>query len=160
MSVPVQQQQQRRAYGSGSGNGSGSGSGSGGGGSNSSIQSGLDERSFAERLTGYDQIVPQDLLEARGGFVRYAVDTLAADGTVRETQYRLGGILTRVDPDLRYIRLLNPYAKAAWSVQLNRNAGERLRVWYKPPATSDEINMFRNLLGKLESGDIQINKIQ
>lgn len=126
----------------------------------------LDEKSFAEYLEGYGQVTPQDLAQARGGKVRYAIDTLAANGKVSSTQYRLGGQLIAVDPQLRYIRLLNPYATApgnshqgiSWSVQLEREAGKRLRLWYMPPASKDEVVLFRKLLQQLESGEIKIVK--
>lgn len=123
------------------------------------VQGSLTEETFQKYLEGYSRIVPQDLLEARGGHVRYAVDTIDAAGRITSTQYRLGGTLTRVDPDLRFLRLLNPYARAGWSVQLERPRGERIRLWYMPPATRDEIQMFRKLLAQLENNEIQITRI-
>lgn len=130
------------------------------------VHSALDETSFAGYLEGYSRVTPQDLAEARGGTVRYAIDTVR-NGVVTATQYRLGGTLTAVDPGLRYFRLLNPYAHKAgnqhrgiaWSVQLVRPPGEMLRVWYMPPASKDEIVMFRKLLAQLEAGEIQITKV-
>jgi len=132
-----------------------------------SVQSQLTEETFRDKyLEGYTQIVPQDLLEAKGGKVRYAVDTIRG-GKVVSTQFRLGGILTIVDPGMRYIRLLNPYATGpnsshqgvGWSVQLERPPGERLRLWYTPPASKDEVVMFRKLLQQLENGEIKITKV-
>lgn len=133
----------------------------------SSVQGSLTEDTFQKKyLEGYTQIVPQDLLDAKGGNVRYAIDTMR-NGRIVSTQYRLGGILTTVDPRLRYIRLYNPYAKGpqashagvSWSVQLFRQGDERLRLWYMPPSSRDEIVMFRKLLQQLENGDIKITKV-
>lgn len=124
----------------------------------SGVQGQLDERSFLERCVGYTQVTPQDLLEAKGGKVRYAIDTMQSNRVVK-TQYRLGGTLTSVDSSLRYLRLLNPYARASWSVQLERPRGERIRLWYQPLASNDEIVMFRKLLQQLENGDIKITKV-
>lgn len=122
------------------------------------VHAGLTEASFAAYLEGYHAVFPQDLVEARGGQVRYAIDALNADGSVASTQYRLGGTLTMVDDQMRYLRLLNPYAKRSWSVQLQRPRGERLRLWYMPPASRDEIVMFRKMLTQLENGEIKITR--
>lgn len=122
-----------------------------------SIQGRLTEDTFGNYLDGFQQVTPEDLLEARGGRVRYAIETVDAWGGVSGTQYRLGGWLTRVDPALRYIRLVNPYAKRSWSVQL-RAPGKRVRLYYMPPGTSDEIATMRNLLTQLESGRIRITR--
>jgi hypothetical protein len=124
----------------------------------SGVQGQLDENSFLERCVGYTQVTPQDLLDAKGGKVRYAIDTLQNNRVIK-TQYRLGGTLTSVDSNLRYIRLLNPYARVSWSVQLERPLGERIRIWYQPLASNDEIVMFRKLLQQLENGDIKITKV-
>ena len=131
------------------------------------VQRDLTNETFAKYLEGYSQIVPQDLLEAKGGTVRYAIDTLDGRGGISSTQFRLGGTLTSVDSGLRYIRLLNPYATApganhrgvSWSVQLNPPADQRLRLWYMPPGSKDEIVMFRKLLQQLERGEIKITKV-
>jgi len=125
------------------------------------VQAGLTESTFAKYLEGYSQVVPQDLLEAKGGSVRYAIDSKSG-----KTQYRLGGTLTAVDPSMRFIRLLNPYARnrngghrgVTWSVQLDQGQ-DRLRLWYMPPSSRDEIIMFRKLLQQLERGEIKIVKV-
>ena len=132
-----------------------------------SFQSTLNESTFATYLEGYAPIVPQDLLDARGGRVRYAIDTPDAAGNVVETKYRLGGILTFTDPRLRFCRVFNPSAPnrygnhpgMGWSVQLRKPRGERIRLWYMPPGSKDEIAMFRKLLQRLESGEIKIARI-
>lgn len=122
----------------------------------SSVHSQLTANSFKQRLSGYTEITPVDLLEARGGQVRYAIETLDPAGQAVSTVYRLGGTLTRVDPDLRFLRLLNPYAKRSWSVQLKRPRGERVRLWYRPPATMEEALMMRKLLRGIETNQIKI----
>ncbi len=122
-----------------------------------SVQSRLTEDTFGNFLDGFQAISPDDLLEAKGGRVRYVIESVDAWGGVTDTQYRLGGWLTKVDPALRYIRLVNPYAKKAWSVQL-RPPGKRVRLYYMPPGTSDEVATMRNLLTQLESGRIRITR--
>ncbi len=118
----------------------------------------MNEETFATYLDGFDAVQPRDLLEARGGRVRYVVETLDARGTPKSRQYRLGGWLTRVDPLLRYIKLFNPYAKKAWSVQLAPGPRQRVRLYYMPPGTSDEVAMMRTLLQQIESGELTIKK--
>jgi hypothetical protein len=122
-----------------------------------SIQSRLTEDTFANYLDGFTAVRAEDLLEARGGRVRYAIDDLDSRGNVRGTKYCLGGWLTKVDPGLRYLRLVNPYAKRSWSVQLQPD-GKNVRLYYMPPGTSDEIAMLRNLITQLENGEIRITK--
>lgn len=124
------------------------------------IQSDLTERGFQKYLRGYEPIDNlTDLLGAAGGRVRYALETLDSGGRVKDVQYRLGGILKSVDPQLRYLRLFNPYARATWSVQLQPAPGKRLRVYYMPPGTGDEISTMRDLLQKLENGELVIKKV-
>ena len=117
-----------------------------------SVQSRLTEATFANFLDGFQLVTPEDLLDAKGGRVRYVIEGQGG------TQYRLGGWLTRVDPQLRYIRLVNPYARKSWSVQL-RPQGKRVRLYYMPPGTSDEVAMMRTLLTQVENGTIQITKV-
>lgn len=123
-----------------------------------SVQSQLTESTFENYLDGFVEIQPEDLLALRGGRVRYVIETLDARGTrVRSRAYRLGGYLTSVDPALRYFRLLNPYGRRAWSVQL-RTPGQRVRLYYCAPATSDEVASLRKLLAMMENGEIRITR--
>ena len=117
------------------------------------VQSRLDETTFAAYLDGFEPVAAEDLLEARGGRVRYAIDGGGGGG---QTQYRLGGWLQSVDPQLRYLRLFNPYARRSWSVQLG---GGGVRLWYMPPGTSDEVATMRRLLQQLDSGAVRITKV-
>ena len=121
------------------------------------VQSRLTDATFANFLDGFTEVQPRDLLEARGGRVRYVIEDLDARGAVTNRKYRLGGYLTHVDPGLRYLRLLNPYAKAAWSVQL-RPQGQAVRLYYMAPGTSDEVATLRSLLTQMENGQIRIVK--
>lgn len=118
-----------------------------------SVQSRLDEAGFAKYLDGFESVTADDLLEAKGGRVRYVIEDQRGN-----RKYRLGGWLAKVDPRLRYLRLFNPFAKKAWSVQLSP-AGQRVYLYYMPPGTSDEVAMMRKLLQQLENGDITIAKI-
>lgn len=123
-----------------------------------SVQSRLTEATFANFLDGFTEVQARDLLEARGGRLRYVIEDVDARGRpTGERQYRLGGWLTRVDPLLRYLRLVNPYAKRSWSVQLQPQ-GKRVRLYYMPPGTSDEVATLRNLLTQMETGQIRITK--
>lgn len=122
-----------------------------------SVQSQLTEATFANFLDGFQEVTAEDLLEAKGGRVRYVIESLDAGGNARRSAYRLGGWLTKVDPALRYLRLVNPYAKRAWSVQL-RPPGKRVRLYYMPPGTSDEVATMRNLLTQIESGAIRVTR--
>lgn len=122
-----------------------------------SVQTRLTEDTFGNYLDGFQQVTPEDLLDAKGGRVRYVIESVDSWGGASNAQYRLGGWLTKVDPALRYIRLVNPYAKRAWSVQL-RPPGKRVRLYYMPPGTSDEVATMRNLLTQLESGRIRITR--
>lgn len=124
----------------------------------SGVQSRLDEAGFRQYLEGYDEITPQDLLAIKkGGRMRYRLDTVGPRGTIVDTKFRLGGILSTVDPKLRYIRLFNPVTRTAWSVQL-QNPARLVRLWYMAPVAQDEILMFRKLLDKLDAGEIAISK--
>lgn len=118
------------------------------------VQSRLTAASFERYLDGFEEVEPEDMLDARGGRVRYSV-TPAGGGA---TLYRLGGFLQKVDPQLRYLRLFNPYARKSWSVQLSPRDGSRVRLWYFAPGTSDEIATMRKLLSRLESGELVLTK--
>ena len=124
------------------------------------VQAQLNETTFSQYLDGFQQVQPRDLVEgALGGRVRYAIDKLDAYGNVTKTDYRLGGWLAKVDPALRFLKLFNPVAKAQWSVQLVRKPGERLRLFFMPRGTSDEVSMMRGLLEKLERGELSIKSM-
>ena len=123
-----------------------------------SMQSRLTESTFGNFLDGFTEVQARDLLEAKGGRVRYVIEDIdPRRGNVTSKKYRLGGWLTKVDPTLRYLRLVNPYAKRSWSVQL-QPPNQNVRLYYMPPGTSDEIATLRNLLSQMEAGEIRITK--
>lgn len=121
-----------------------------------SVQSKLNETTFSQYLDGFQEIQANDLFNAKGR-IRYAIDAVDGRGRVVSTQFRLGGWLSGVDPQLRYFQLFNPFAKKRWSVQLQK-PGQRVRLYYMANATSDETALMRELLTKLENGDIRITK--
>ena len=129
------------------------------------VQSSLTEDTFAGYLDGYEPTTPDELLEVSGGRVRYAIDTMRGR-RVESTLYRLGGVLTSIDTEEyppRYLRLLNPYASSgagvAWSVQL-QTPGKRTRLWYAPPGdNSGNMRAMRDLLKKLEAGELRVTKV-
>lgn len=123
-----------------------------------SIQSRLTEGTFGNFLDGFTEVQARDLVQAKGGRVRYVIEDLDPRGNVTDKKYRLGGWLTRVDPGLRYLRLVNPYAKRSWSVQLQAPR-QNVRLYYMPPGTSDEIATLRTLLNQMEAGKITIRKV-
>jgi hypothetical protein len=118
----------------------------------------LNETSFSQYLDGFQEVQPADLLRAAsGGRLRYAIDTLDAYGRVLSTQFRLGGWVAGVDARLRFVKLFNPYAKARWSVQL-APPGKRVRLYFSPRGTSDEVAMMRSILDRLDRGEISITR--
>ena len=126
---------------------------------NTGVQARLTETSFQRYLDGFQEVQPNDLLAgATGGRVRYAIDSLDPYGRVVSTKYRLGGWLARVDPGLRFIELFNPYYNKKWSVQLQQS-GSRVRLYYMPRGTSDEVATMRALLDKIERGEITITRM-
>ena len=122
------------------------------------VHSRLNETSFSQYLDGFQEVQPADLLRAAsGGRLRYAIDTLDAYGRVLSTQFRLGGWVAGVDARLRVGKLFNPYAKARWSVQL-APPGKRVRLYFSPRGTSDEVAMMRSILDRLDRGEISITR--
>jgi hypothetical protein len=122
------------------------------------VQKNLDASSFSQYLDGFQEVRPEDLLGAKGGRVRYIIETLDSNGKAAKKEYRLGGYLSFVDPQLRYARLFNPYAKQQWNFQLNP-PGKRVRIFLCPRGTSDEISFLRRLLDMVDRGEVQIKKV-
>lgn len=124
------------------------------------VHAALNETSFARYLDGFEAVQAADLLEAKGGRVRYVIEDVDARGNAVSKKFRLGGWLSHVDPQLRYLKLFNPYARSSWSVQLSPTGGrQRVRLYYMPPGTSDEVAMMRTLLQQLENGEITVRKV-
>ena len=94
------------------------------------IQSRLTESAFRQYLRGYVQIVITDLPKTVGGKLRYAIDTVDPTGRVISTQYRLGGFVKSVAPDLSSAILFNAVAKKQWTLKIRQPANKRLRIYY------------------------------
>ncbi|AGE50178.1 hypothetical protein ATCVCanal1_413R [Acanthocystis turfacea Chlorella virus Canal-1] len=94
------------------------------------IQSRLTEATFRQYLRGYVQIVVADIPKTVGNKIRYAIDTVDPAGRVVSTQYRLGGFVKSVSPDLSSAIMYNPYARKTWTLKIRQPANKRLRVYY------------------------------
>ncbi|ABT16514.1 hypothetical protein ATCV1_Z380R [Acanthocystis turfacea chlorella virus 1] len=94
------------------------------------IQKNLTESAFRQYLRGYVQIITADLPKTVGNKIRYAIDTVDATGRVVSTQYRLGGFVKSVAPDMSSAILYNPYARKQWTLKIRQPANKRLRVYY------------------------------
>ena len=134
-------------------------SGGGAGYSGPSMQNSLTEDAFQQRLDGYSLVEPYELADGQGGRLRYAIDELRSDGTVQNTKYRLGGILVAVDQQLRFARVMNAQIRSTWSVQLQPKTNERIRLYFMPAGTTDEIITMRKLMEQLDRGELRINKV-
>ena len=130
-------------------------------------QKDINDQEFAEALKGYKKL--EDYTELfnlpMGGRVRYVIDVFDERGSYRERRYRYGGILTVVDPSLRYIMLKNPTikpgnnsrgARPTWSVQL-KDPLQQTTLYYMP-SQSEEVTKYRQLLSDIASGKVTINK--
>lgn len=123
------------------------------------VQATLDEQSFARYLDGFQEVQASDLLGgATGGRLRYAIDAVDSYGRVAGTKYRLGGWVSKVDPELRFVELFNPYAKKKWTVQL-RQPGARVRLFYMARGTSDEVALMRSWLDQIDRGELKLTRM-
>jgi hypothetical protein len=125
------------------------------------VQASLTEETFQERLKGFQEVTPDELIDMpQGGMLRYAIYSEYKDKVY--SKYRLGGILIDVDESLRFIKLLAPYKTSTsgerfvWKVKLRRRPGETIKLYYRPQVTHDEISVFRTLLERLDKGEIEI----
>lgn len=126
------------------------------GGGVGSVHASMTWDKFRQYLDGYREVRAEDLAEARGGRVRYVYERLdARTGRAVGAQYRLGGILTHVDPRLRYLKLLNAQARKSWSVQLEPTPERRTRLWYQEPPSAAEAAQVREILRALQAGELQ-----
>jgi hypothetical protein len=94
------------------------------------VQKRLTEATFRQYLRGYVQIFVAELPKTVGNKIRYAIDTVDSTGRVVSTQYRLGGFVKSVSPDMSSAALYNPYAKKQWTLNLRQPANKRLRIYY------------------------------
>jgi hypothetical protein len=121
-----------------------------------SIQNQLTEATFRQYLDGFIGILPKDLPSTMGNRIRYAIDTIDVHGRTVSTQYRLGGWVKSVSPNLSYIILFNPFAKKTWTLRISQPPNKRLRLYFSRRGTSDETAAIRSLATKLQNGQLQI----
>jgi hypothetical protein len=120
------------------------------------IQSQLTEATFRQYLDGFIGILPKDLPATTGNRLRYAIDTVDASGRVLSTQYRLGGWVKSVAPDLSSVVLFNPFARKTWSLRVAQPPNKRLRLYFSRRGTSDETAAIRSLVTKLKNGQLML----
>ncbi|AGE51609.1 hypothetical protein PBCVCvsA1_576L [Paramecium bursaria Chlorella virus CvsA1] len=124
----------------------------------SGVQKNLTETSFRQYLDGFVGILPKDLPKTIGGRLRYAIDTVNQNGQIVSTEYRLGGWVKSVSPDLSSVTMFNPFAKKSWTLKIPQPSNKRLRLYYFQRGTSDETAVVRALITKLENGSIRLSR--
>ena len=122
------------------------------------VQKNLNESSFRQYLDGFVGILPKDLPKTTGGRLRYAIDTVNPNGQVISTEYRLGGWVKYVNPDLSSVTMFNPFAKKSWTLKIPQPPNKRLRLYFFQKGTSDETAVVRALITKLENGSIRLSR--
>jgi len=122
------------------------------------VQKNLTETSFRQYLDGFVGILPKDLPKTTGGRIRYAIDTVNQNGQIISTEYRLGGWVKSVSPDLSSVTMFNPFAKKSWTLKIPQPSNKRLRLYYFQRGTSDETAVVRSLITKLENGSIRLSR--
>lgn len=98
---------------------------------NGGVQKNLTEVTFRRYLTGYQEILPMNLPMIIGKRIRYAIDTFDSARRIIKTDYRLGGVVRFVSPDLSYATLFNPVLNKSWNLNIRQPAGKRLRIYCK-----------------------------
>ena len=126
-------------------------------------QADLDAKGFKEYIQDYTKITTlTDLFEIpKGSRIRYKIKTGS-----RSVLYRLGGVLTYVDPELRFLRLKNPtvdprqspYQTNTWSVQL-KDPERPTTLYYQLTPSQLQIQQLLKLQGQIERGEIKITKL-
>ena len=122
------------------------------------VQKNLNEATFRTYLDGFVGILPKDLPKTAGGRLRYVIDTVNQNGQIISSQYRLGGWVKSVSPDLSTVTMFNPFAKKSWTLKIPQPANKRLRLYFFQKGTSDETATIRALINKLESGQLRLSK--
>ena len=103
-------------------------------------QAQLTEDTFAECVAGWQEVNDYNELKGMLGWrVRYLLDCRDRGRATRK--YRYGGLLTKVDSEMRYIMLMNPVLnrrrkessfRSSWSVQLQDECN-RPTFYVMPP---------------------------
>jgi hypothetical protein len=122
------------------------------------IQKNLNETTFRQYLDGFVGILPKDLPATLGNRLRYAIDTVDSTGRTVSTQYRLGGWVKSVAPDLSSVILFNPYARKSWTLKIPQPANKRLRLYFARRGTSDETATIRALVTKIQNGQVRVSR--
>ena len=120
------------------------------------VQKQLTETTFRQYLDGFIGILPKDLPATLGNRLRYAIDSVDSSGRVISSQYRLGGWVKSVAPDLSFVTLFNPYARKTWTLRISQPPNKRLRLYFSRRGTSDETTAIRSLITKLQNGQLMI----
>ena len=120
----------------------------------SGIQRQLTETTFRQYLDGFVGILPKDLPSTTGNRLRYAIDTVNSNGQILSTQFRLGGWVKSVAPDLSFVILFNPFARKTWTLRIPQPPNKRLRLYFARRGTSDETAAIRSLVTKLQNGQL------
>lgn len=133
-------------------------------------QADLDAKGFKEYIQDYTKITTlTDLFEIpKGSRIRYKIKVAPSKGRSRAPQflYRLGGVLTYVDPELRFLRLKNPtvdprqspYQTNTWSVQL-KDPERPTTLYYQLTPSQLQIQQLLKLQGQIERGEVKITKL-
>ena len=129
----------------------------------STLQADLNAKGFKEYIQDYTKLTTlTDLFEIpKGSRIRYKIKTGS-----RSVLYRLGGVLTYVDPELRFLRLKNPlvdprqspYQTNTWSVQL-KDPQRPTTLYYQIPPSQLQIQQLLKLQGQIERGEVKITKL-
>ncbi len=131
-------------------------------------QADLDAKGFKEYIQDYTKITTlTDLFEIpKGSRIRYKIKVAPSKGRSRAPQflYRLGGVLTYVDPELRFLRLKNPtvdprqspYQTNTWSVQL-KDPERPTTLYYQLTPSQLQIQQLLKLQGQIERGEVVLH---
>lgn len=101
-----------------------------------SVQENLSKTEIKTRLVGYKSLKTR---EAKKYLLTLPLfKTWIKYYNVKTKQFRIGGLLMKVDGDLRYIMLVNTTSNVTWSVQLNDNI-----IFVPDPDQSEDDNIQR-----------------
>ena len=129
------------------------------------VQAELNARGFKEYVQDYTKVTTlTDLFEIpKGSRIRYKIKTVPRKGAPK-ILYRLGGVLTYVDPELRFLRLKNPavdprqspYQTNTWSVQL-KDPDRQTTIYYQVAPSQLQIQALLKLQGQIERGEVVLH---
>lgn len=111
------------------------------------LQSNFTNDQIKEKLKNYKRLNKKEFETVKmGTWIKYI--------NRNKKEFRIGGILTKVEMKLGYIVLRNPYSNISWSVQLKDN------VFFVPDVErKSEIEEAKNELYRLyEDGKLELKK--